>query len=59
MCDYKNKKTHVLVSLIKYKKGRLYYLSRNEKLYFKNLKEIGSLEADLKSINAVLKTRGI
>jgi len=59
MCDYKNKETHVLVSLIKYKKGKLYYLSRNEKLYFKNLKEIGSLEADLKSINAVLKTRGI
>lgn len=59
MCDYKNKETHVLVSLIKYKKGKLYYLSRNEKLYFKNLKEIESLEADLKSINAVLKTRGI
>ena len=59
MCDYKNKKTNVLVSLIKYKKGKLYYLSRNEKLYFKNLKEIGSLEEDLKAINSELKTRGI
>ena len=59
MCDYKNKKTNVLESLKFFKKSKLASLSRSERQYFKNLKEIMMLEEDLKAINSELKTRGI